>query len=118
MDSLFNGIFHQTVQTHIVGHCKNDRLLVQFRGNADIEAPLIGTFRFGVVFLAQCQIIIHCTVEIIYQLCSGAALVRDQSPDPHDLAIKQAIFLRELHTANIALVLHRVIHRSPSCSRI
>ena len=40
------------------------------------------------------------------------------SPDPHDLAIKQTIFLRELHTANIALVLHRVIHRSPSCSRI
>ena len=37
MDSLFNGIFHQTVQTHIVGHCKNDRLLVQFRGNADMR---------------------------------------------------------------------------------
>ena len=85
MDSLFNGVFHQTVQTHIVGHCKNDRLLVQFRGNADIEAPLIGTFRFGVFFLTQCQIIIHCTVEVIYQLCSGAALVRDQSPDPMTL---------------------------------
>ena len=49
-----------------VGHCKNDRLLVQFRGNADIEAPLIGTFRFGVFFLAQCQIIIHCTVGNVY----------------------------------------------------
>ena len=85
MDSLFNGIFHQTVQTHIVGHCKNDRLLVQFRGNADIEAPLIGTFRFGMVFLAQCQIIIHCTVEIIYQLCSGAALIRDRARIPMTL---------------------------------
>ena len=35
---LLNGGFHKAIQAHIVGHCRNHCLLVQFRRTAHIES--------------------------------------------------------------------------------
>ena len=75
---LLNGGFHKAVQAHIVRHCRNHCLLVQLRGNTNIEAALICLFRFRTGLRTQFQIIIHSTVEISHKLGSIVSFIGDQ----------------------------------------
>ena len=113
MNGLGDGVFHKAVQRHVVGRGGNHRLPVQFRRNADIKAPFVGPLWLLALLGAQLQVIVHRTMKIRNQLVS---LIRNHRSDAQNLAIEQSIFLRKLHTAEIAFVFHRIIHRSPSCS--
>ena len=115
---LLNGGFHEAVQAHIVGHCRNHCLFVQFRGNTHIEAALICLFRFRTGLCTHFQIIIHSTVEISHKLGSIVSFIGDQRTNSQNLTVEQSVFLRKFYTANIPLIFHRIVHRSPSCSRI
>ena len=75
---LLNGGFHEAVQAHIVGHCRNNCLLMQFRRNAHIEASLVCLFRFRAGLSAQLQIIVHSAMEIGDKLGSIGSLIGDQ----------------------------------------
>ena len=97
---------------------KDHGLLVQLRRDADVEAALIRPLRFLVGLFAQSQVIIDGIVEIADQLRRRGPLIGEQRTDAHDFSVKEAVFFREFHASHIAFVFHRVIHRSPSCSKI
>ena len=98
-------------------HRIDGQLLVQFRRDADVEAPLVGCLRRFSLRAAQFEVIVHRAVEILQQLFRALPFVGDERADAHHTAKKQALFFVKFHAAKIALILHRILHIRPSCSK-
>lgn len=82
-------------------------------GYAHVERAAIGFLRRFIALLAQVKAIIHRAVKVCDQCLGRRPFVRNQAAHAHHLAKEEGVLLRKLHTAPVALIMHRRAHTNP-----
>ena len=66
-DGLSKGLLHKAVQGNLPGRRANDRLFVQLRGYADVEAALVRPLRLSAFRRAKGKVVVHRAVKVLHQ---------------------------------------------------
>ena len=77
---------------------------MQCRGNANIEAALVGDFRRNAVFPASVKVNIDRLMKMIDQLIGSDCLIVDFLLYAENPAIEEALCLGDLHRSDVFLV--------------